>query len=40
MILAVDTAQADAAAAAIREAGETPVILGEVKAGEKGVELC
>lgn len=40
MILAVDSAQADAAAAAIREAGETPVILGEVKAGEKGVELC
>ena len=40
MILAVDAAQADAAAAAIREAGETPVIMGEVKAGEKGVELC
>ena len=25
---------------AIKAAGETPYIIGEVKAGEKGVELC
>lgn len=40
MILAVDPAQAESAVAAIREAGEIPYIIGEVKAGEKGVELC
>ena len=40
MILAVDPAQAESAVEAIREAGEIPYIIGEVKAGEKGVELC
>ena len=40
MILAVDPAQAESAVAAICEAGEIPYIIGEVKAGEKGVELC
>ena len=40
MVLAVDPSQADACMAAVREAGETPYILGEVQAGEKGVTLC
>lgn len=40
MVLAVDPAQADQCAAAVRAAGETPYVLGEVQAGEKGVTLC
>ena len=40
MVLAVSPAQADACMAAIRDAGETPYMLGEVQAGEKGVTLC
>ena len=40
MVLAVDPSQADACMAAVRESGETPYILGEVQAGEKGVTLC
>ena len=40
MVLAVDPSQADACVAAVRESGETPYILGEVQAGEKGVTLC
>lgn len=40
MVLAVDPSQADACMAAVREAGETSYILGEVQAGEKGVTLC
>lgn len=40
MVLAVDPSQADACMAAIRESGETPYVLGEVQAGEKGVTLC
>ena len=40
MVLAVDPAQAEQCAAAVRAAGETPYVLGEVQAGEKGVTLC
>ena len=40
MVLAVDPSQADSCMEAIREAGETPYVLGEVQAGEKGVTLC
>lgn len=39
MLLAVAPAQADQALAAIREAGETPYVVGEVQAGEKGVTV-
>ena len=40
MVLAVDPSQADSCMEAIREAGETPYVLGEVQVGEKGVTLC
>ena len=40
MVLAVDPADADKAVEAIRAAGETPYIVGEVQDGEKGVTLC
>ncbi|NBK91571.1 phosphoribosylformylglycinamidine cyclo-ligase [bacterium 1XD21-13] len=40
MVMAVDPCEADRCMAAIREAGETPYLLGEVRAGEKGVTLC
>ena len=40
MVMAVDPSEADTCIAAIREAGETPYLLGEVGAGEKGVTLC
>ena len=40
MVMAVDPAQADACMAAVREAGETPYLIGEVRAGEKGVDVC
>ena len=40
MIMAVDPADVDKCVAAVREAGETPYILGEIQAGEKGVTLC
>ena len=40
MVLAVDPSQADSCMEAICEAGETPYVLGEVQAGEKGVTLC
>ena len=40
MVLAVPAAEADAAAAALKAAGETCCMLGEVTAGEKGVALC
>lgn len=40
MILAVDAQDADKAMAAIREAGETPYVIGRVEDGEKGVALC
>ena len=40
MVLAVDPADADKAMEAIRAAGETPYVVGEIEAGEKGVSLC
>lgn len=40
MILAVDPADVDKAMEAIRATGDTPYVVGEIKAGEKGVVLC
>lgn len=40
MVLALDPADADKAIAAIEAAGEKAYLVGEVKAGEKGVTLC
>lgn len=40
MVFAVDPADADKAMEAIRAAGETPYVVGEIEAGEKGVSLC
>ena len=40
MVLAVEKADADKAMDAVRKAGETPYLIGEVTAGEKGVTLC
>lgn len=40
MVMAVNPAEVDRCVEAIRTAGETPVLLGEVQAGEKGVTVC
>ncbi|MBQ9123501.1 MAG: phosphoribosylformylglycinamidine cyclo-ligase [Lachnospiraceae bacterium] len=40
MILAVDPADVDKVMAAVKEAGETPYVVGKCVAGEKGVTLC
>ncbi len=40
MILAVDPEDVDKTMAAIKEAGDTPYIVGSCEAGEKGVTLC
>lgn len=40
MVLAVDSSDVDKTMAAIREAGDTPYIIGEITDGEKGVTLC
>ncbi|MCM1272466.1 MAG: phosphoribosylformylglycinamidine cyclo-ligase [Clostridium sp.] len=40
MVLAVDGTDAEGTIAAINAAGETAFVIGETKAGEKGVELC
>ena len=40
MIIAVNEADVDAAMKAIKEAGETPFVVGRAEAGEKGVTLC
>ncbi len=40
MVLAIDPADADRTMKALEAAGETCYRLGEVEAGEKGVELC
>ena len=40
MVLAVDAADVEKTLAAIREAGETPFVVGHCEAGEKGVTLC
>ena len=39
MVIAVDPASADAAMEAIRQAGDTPYVVGEIRSGEKGVTL-
>lgn len=40
LVLAVDAADVEKTLAAIREAGETPFVVGHCEAGEKGVTLC
>lgn len=40
MVLAVNPADVDKTMEAVRAAGETPYVIGETKAGEKGVTLC
>lgn len=40
MMLVVDSADADKAINALAGAGETAYVIGETKAGEKGVEIC
>ena len=40
MVLALDAADVDKAMAAIKAAGETPYVIGQAEAGEKGVTLC
>ncbi|WFR56209.1 phosphoribosylformylglycinamidine cyclo-ligase [Anaerocolumna sp. AGMB13025] len=40
MMIAVDSAQADKAVRLLQAAGETAYVIGEVKAGEKGVTVC
>ena len=40
MIVAVDKDKANQAVNLIKLAGETPFIIGEIKAGEKGVTIC
>ena len=40
MVLALDPSDVDNAVNAIKAAGETPYIIGNVEAGEKGVTLC
>lgn len=40
MMIAVNSADVDKAMNLIRIAGETPYVLGEINAGEKGVTLC
>lgn len=40
MVLAVDPSDVDKTMAAIKEAGDTPYIIGEITDGEKGVTLC
>ena len=40
MLAAVDPAAVDKTVAALKEAGETPYVIGTIEAGEKGVTLC
>lgn len=40
MVVAVDPKDVDAAMEAMRAAGDTPYVIGHIKAGEKGVTLC
>ena len=40
MVVAVDPADVEKAMAAMKEAGDTPYIIGQIEAGEKGVTLC
>lgn len=40
MLIAVAAEEADTAVALLKEAGESPYIVGDIKAGDKGVTLC
>ncbi|MBR6769702.1 MAG: phosphoribosylformylglycinamidine cyclo-ligase [Lachnospiraceae bacterium] len=40
MVLAIAPEQAEAAVEAIQKAGETPYVVGQIEAGEKGVTVC
>lgn len=40
MIVAVDPADVEATMEAIQKAGDTPYVVGSIKAGDKGVTLC
>ncbi len=40
MVIAVEPKDVETAMAAIKEAGDTPFLVGEVKEGQKGVTLC
>ena len=40
MVLAIDASEVREAVAAIEEAGEKAYIVGNVTAGEKGVDIC
>ena len=40
MIVAVDKDDVEKAMEAIKAAGDTPYVIGHIKAGEKGVTLC
>lgn len=40
MVLAVDPSDVEKTMTAVKEAGEMPYIIGEIKDGEKGVTLC
>ena len=40
MIVAVDRADVEKTMEAMRAAGDTPYVIGEIKDGEKGVTLC
>ena len=40
LVIAVDADKADRAVRILNAAGEQAAVIGEVKAGEKGVELC
>lgn len=40
MVVVVDPADVEKTMAAMKEAGDTPYIIGQIEAGEKGVTLC
>lgn len=40
MVVAVDPADVEKTMAAMKEAGDTPYIIGQIETGEKGVTLC
>ena len=40
MIVAVDPADVDKTMAAVKQAGDTPYVVGKIIDGEKGVDLC
>ena len=40
MVLAVDEKDVDTVMNAVKSAGETPYVIGNIVEGDKGVELC